>query len=431
MRVLVLGASGFIGGHVTAALRARGHRVVGAARNPEQLARRQPGVDVIMADFRHSPTQHPDFWAPHLSDVDAIVNAAGVLQSRRDAETWAVNLLAPRAVAQAALQDGRSRRFIQISTVGIEADSPQAAAKNAMEEALIGLGGSWTILRPSLVYGETASGATALIRSLSATPWATVTPGSHDAAVDPIHVEDFAELTEIALHEPRLESEIVEVGGPERLYLSDLQQGYRAWFGLPPARKITPPDWLAKAAAKAGDWLSLSPLCTASLSQLETTTSANQSERLEEIRFRPRAMSDALPARPAGAQDRWHARLYLWRPALRLGLALMWIFSGVLALIGPATAYAPLTSALSGLGPLKGLADASVWEIISRIGGLLELGLGYLLLRHRGTRQLAWTQLGLLALYAAAPGLGALPVSLAAALPLVILIMIHRTLEEG
>ncbi len=49
MKILVIGASGFIGGHLTAALRARGDLVTTASlRDPEAAARASAGVDAVV-----------------------------------------------------------------------------------------------------------------------------------------------------------------------------------------------------------------------------------------------------------------------------------------------------------------------------------------------------------------------------------------------
>ncbi|HEY9536663.1 MAG TPA: NAD-dependent epimerase/dehydratase family protein [Kiloniellaceae bacterium] len=49
MRVLLTGANGFIGAHLTAALLAAGHQVVAAVRRPDDFARRFPAADAVAA----------------------------------------------------------------------------------------------------------------------------------------------------------------------------------------------------------------------------------------------------------------------------------------------------------------------------------------------------------------------------------------------
>ncbi|HEY0053247.1 MAG TPA: NAD-dependent epimerase/dehydratase family protein, partial [Caulobacteraceae bacterium] len=76
--VLVLGASGFIGAAVAAALAERGWRVRAGARDPVEAARRTPGLEWARADFARLTTT--EAWGPLLDGVDAVVNCVGVLQ---------------------------------------------------------------------------------------------------------------------------------------------------------------------------------------------------------------------------------------------------------------------------------------------------------------------------------------------------------------
>ena len=77
-RVLVLGANGFIGSHVAAALSAEGWRVRAGARRIAEPSRRAPGFDWVAADFSKLTTAQA--WAPLLEGVSAVVNCVGVLQ---------------------------------------------------------------------------------------------------------------------------------------------------------------------------------------------------------------------------------------------------------------------------------------------------------------------------------------------------------------
>jgi len=82
MRILVVGASGFIGKHIVVRLRAAGHNVICAGRNPAWLARIFPGCDTAQVDLATDTVQA---WIARLQGVDAVINAAGIL--RGDVET--------------------------------------------------------------------------------------------------------------------------------------------------------------------------------------------------------------------------------------------------------------------------------------------------------------------------------------------------------
>ncbi len=81
MRILLCGASGFIGQEIATALQQAGHTVAARSR------RSKPSLDFVRA------TSATD-WAPHLPGIDAVINAAGVLRDSRRAPLEAVHAAA-------------------------------------------------------------------------------------------------------------------------------------------------------------------------------------------------------------------------------------------------------------------------------------------------------------------------------------------------
>ncbi len=72
MKILVTGASGFIGTHLTGYLLNRNHQVIGLARSLRDKGFSHPGYRFIAAD-----SAQPGPWQDALADVDAVVNLAG------------------------------------------------------------------------------------------------------------------------------------------------------------------------------------------------------------------------------------------------------------------------------------------------------------------------------------------------------------------
>src|SRR3712207_5231194 len=83
LRILLLGATGFIGSAVAARLAQQGHEVIGVARTVDAAARRLPVTRWISLDLRRAG--RAEDWLPHLEGIGAVVNCAGALQdSARD-----------------------------------------------------------------------------------------------------------------------------------------------------------------------------------------------------------------------------------------------------------------------------------------------------------------------------------------------------------
>lgn len=115
MRVLVVGASGFIGSAVCARLLSEGYVVTGVSRSatPAALgAVRHLRVDMAMA------TQ-PGDWLPLLEGIEAVVNCAGVLQDAPGDSTRTVHADAAAALFRAC-ERARVRRVVHISAAGVD-----------------------------------------------------------------------------------------------------------------------------------------------------------------------------------------------------------------------------------------------------------------------------------------------------------------------
>ena len=119
MRVLVLGASGFIGSAVTARLLADGYIVLAASRGrgPVGLAT----VERLHLDVSRA-TAIGD-WLTPLEGVDAVVNCAGTLQDAPGDSTHGVHVAGIAALYEACERVG-IRRVIHVSAVGVDRETP-------------------------------------------------------------------------------------------------------------------------------------------------------------------------------------------------------------------------------------------------------------------------------------------------------------------
>ncbi|HEX6259109.1 MAG TPA: NAD(P)H-binding protein, partial [Woeseiaceae bacterium] len=160
MRILLLGASGFIGSAVLARLVQEGHDVRAVARRRgDEL----PQVQWIHLDIARTTTVPA--WRAHADGVDAVVNCAGVLQDGRGDSTRGVHVDAVDALYRACEEAG-VRRVVHLSAIGADRESLSAfsATKKQGEEVLQARDLDWVILRPSVVVGRPAYGGSALFR---------------------------------------------------------------------------------------------------------------------------------------------------------------------------------------------------------------------------------------------------------------------------
>lgn len=419
MRIMLLGAGGFIGRHIMAELLAAGHELVGVVRSKSNLNAAFPTVRFLSLDLALA-TDKVD-WEKHLNGIECIINAAGIL---RGPEMDEIHVQMPNALYQAAMKSA-VRQAILISAVSAREDvaTDYSISKLSGEEVLRRSGLDWTILRPSLVYGEGSYGGTSLLRGMAALPFLIPLPANGEFVFAPIHVQDLARGVNLICGDEAYCGQTLEPVGPETVSLRELLARYRAWLGFGDANFISIPMPVMHMIGRVGDLLGRGPISTNSLSQLAAGNGGDSVAFEKAIGFSPRSMKDAMLARPAEVQDRWHGRLFFLAPAIKAILVLVWLASAWLGLFhGETTSDA----VISGLGLPQDWADPL------RVGGsLLDLGVAFLVLSDKHLRWSTVVQISVVLGYTvvigiAQPALWLDPLGpLLKNLPIVALIAVH------
>jgi uncharacterized protein YbjT (DUF2867 family) len=395
MRILLIGAAGFIGRHVAARLLGAGHAVVAAVRDPARVRRRFPGIEAVAVDLNRMAD--PADWQALLGGVDSVVNAAGILQSRPGQSAEAIHVRAPIALFEACRAAG-IRRVVQISAISADpaAGTEYARTKRRADDHLRGLDLDWVVLRPSLVYAEGSYGGTSLLRGLAGLPFVLPLVGTGDQAFQPIHVEDVAETVLGALTGPGLVRRTLDPVGPERLSLREILVRTRAWLDLPPVPCLAVPLPLVRVASRVADLVAPGPLGSTALAQLDYGNCGDAAAFEAAVGFRPRRLDEAMRARPSHVQDRWHARLYFLRPALTLALVLLWLGSGL----------AGLWHLDEGSGLARAIGLKVPLDVVAVVGfSLLDLGIAAALVAGRRPAVVGLLQLVLVGGYTLSLGL--------------------------
>ena len=117
MRILLTGASGFIGSHLAASLSAAGHVVIGAVRNTSRAKHNIAATDYITVDFQKDITA--DTWLDRLIGVDVVINAVGIISETSQQKFSTLHHETPCALFQACEQSG-VKKVIQISALGAD-----------------------------------------------------------------------------------------------------------------------------------------------------------------------------------------------------------------------------------------------------------------------------------------------------------------------
>lgn len=240
MRVLVTGASGFIGGHLTAWLRERGHRVVGLSRHggsgsaggsgagPGGAGR---GVGVTVS-ARGDVVTGAGLWEA-ARGADAVIHLVGVIRERRGATFEQVHVQGTRNAVEAARAAG-AERFVHMSALGAAPGSRSGylRSKAAAEAIVRDSGLAWTVLRPSLVFGPGDDFFGRVLADLVRRPPLIPQVGDGRFPFRPVWVGDVVRAFGGALERPATVGRTYEVVGPTEYTFRELLELVRGALGL-------------------------------------------------------------------------------------------------------------------------------------------------------------------------------------------------------
>ncbi|WP_049928787.1 complex I NDUFA9 subunit family protein [Halopiger goleimassiliensis] len=220
MKVLVAGGTGFIGSTLCAELAERDHEVTALSRNPDD-DRVPDGVETAMGDVSAF-----DSIAETVAAHDAVVNLVALsplYQPPDDLDHETVHLRGTENLVRAA-EDGGVDRFLQMSALGADPDGPTAyiRAKGRAERVVRDSSLDWTIVRPSVVFGD--GGEFVGFTKTLTTPYLTGLPGGGTTRFQPIWVGDLAPMLADAAVDDAHVGEIYELGGPEVYTLADVTE---------------------------------------------------------------------------------------------------------------------------------------------------------------------------------------------------------------
>jgi len=268
MRVLVTGASGFVGRALVEDLAAQGHRVRAAMRQPADIFSRT--VEVVAVSDLARPLE----WRPLLSDINAVVHLAGIahITSGIAEDLYdRVNRAATAALAAAAARD-RIERLVFVSSIRAQAgpardhpltetDAPHPVdaygrSKLAAEEAIRAASLPFTILRPALIYGPGVKGNLADLVRLARSPW-PLPFGALRNRRSLLARSNLVAAIHLALVAPAMLNETYVAADPEPLTMAGIVAALRQGLGRGPRLISVPPSLLAlglRATGRAHLW---------------------------------------------------------------------------------------------------------------------------------------------------------------------------------
>ena len=242
-RVLVAGATGYLGRYVVAELHSRGHLVRAVVRDRDRARREgpwgSPSLDGLVDEWALGNVTDPRFTRDLAADVEHIVSTLGV--TRQKADPWQIDNLANLAILNSALKHASS--FTYINTLGGDrCPARLTRAKSAFAQTLSVAEINSQIINPPAYFSDMTEVLAMARRGL-------VAVFRPEARINPIHGADLAAYVVDRMEEGRTGT--WDVGGPDVLSWRELAHlafdavGKRshvltvpAW-ALPPALRLT------------------------------------------------------------------------------------------------------------------------------------------------------------------------------------------------
>lgn len=367
MRVLVVGATGMIGQALMETLTAAGHVAIAGVRDADRARAHWPGVQVVPVEYAE-PTV-ASRWPSALPGVDAVINAVGIFQEQGRQTFEALHVEGPQALFAAATAAGI--RIVQISALGADPASPLAywSTKGRADQLLHALGGTHTVVRPSLVFAPQGA-STRWFAMLAALPL-TPLPGGGRQCVQPVHLQDLCAAIVRLLEHPQPPPLLDAVGAEPvslRAYLAYFRQALR----LRGVFVSVPTAWVRMLARPLSR---VSRLITPeAMSMLESGNVADAGPIARVLGRTPKPFHALIGDADREALRR-RAQLAWLVPLLRYAVALTWLVTGyVSAFVYPERASLALLerTGLHGIAATVALYGAAALDVLLGVATLLR-----------------------------------------------------------
>jgi len=305
MRIILLGATGFVGHHLLPALSAAGHDCLALTRY--KPACRELAL-IPRVEIRQADVHDPERLEIMFRGADCVANMVGILNEpgRGGKGFRAAHVELTRGILQACRGAGVSRYLYVSALHAGRGRSHYLQSKGEAEELVRsaeGLGS--TIVQPSVIFG---AGDSFFNRFAALLKMAPVLPlACPNARLQPVWVGDVVQGIVRALADPATIGETLIMVGPEAFSLRELVEFAARSAGL---RRVIIglPDGLSRLQGAVMDFVPGKPFSSDNYLSLQTDNTSDRNS-LPRLGIQPRSIHGIVPAYlgPSSHQQRLDA----------------------------------------------------------------------------------------------------------------------------
>ncbi len=231
--ILVTGASGYLGSHITKRLAEAGTlRAVRALVRSRAWAEGEGRLTGLKVEWVEGDVTRPETLAGAVKGMEAIVHTVAIAIEKGGRRYEDINYQGTVNVVNAAKAAG-VRRFIYISQLGADSRLPYRflASKGKAQEYVAASGLDWTAFRPSVIWGPEDEFANSFAKLIPLTPLIFPIIGDGQAKFQPVWVEDVATAVVKSLDDASTIGQAFDLGGPEVLTIEEIERRTLAALG--------------------------------------------------------------------------------------------------------------------------------------------------------------------------------------------------------
>lgn len=219
MRVAITGGTGFVGGHLAAALSAGGHEAVVLARGVDSRPWAREVLHLPRVTFVEASIDDYEALVRAFKGCEAVAHCAGINREVGSQTYDAVHVRGTANVVRAA-EEADVLRLAPLSFLRARPDcgSGYHESKWAAEELVRASSLEWTVLKPGMMFGSGDHMLNHLSHALSTFP---LFVGIGPRRVRPLAVEDAVKVLLAALVDGRLPKQTVPLVGPTEIRFDD------------------------------------------------------------------------------------------------------------------------------------------------------------------------------------------------------------------